>query len=377
MSSCALYSITRYWNITNTTLETQVLALKLKDSDMYHLGGRILYVCAESLADMTRWEIAFRRVTSDEDVSQRRSRRRRRSTKTKRRRVVRSSRMLAHPMRERLREMITNSSSVATRDVKGILENMSTREASSFVEGFCNWKLEEYEIRFDRTETEEGKSISSETMESRFQWYDEFVKTCEISPICDMQPETWKRDGRIIKCMAKMFCATTRDHMNRLLLEKDETILAVQHQNQDDQFHAIRDKIKALTLCLRFEKRVNLDGAISVAFDGQLGSYVNQEIAVLRKGIDEAMKREESVDMGGTNVFASMRIIFKMMENSLSRVEKLNHIPTLVLLHQSMEEILRTYADHLRREIFSIEPSLPYVVDMLTQLRFRRTIISS
>ena len=96
-----------------------------------------------------------------------------------------------------------------------------------------------------------------------------------------------------------------------------------------------------------------------MAFDGQLGSYVNQEIAVLRKGIDEATKRDESVDMGGTNVFASMRVIFKMMDNSLSRVEKLNHAPTLVLLHQSMEEILRTYADHLRREVFSIEPLLP------------------
>jgi len=347
-----------------------VLAIKLRDADTYYLGGQILYICATSLADMTRWEIAFRRVTSgnelgEEEKTRRSMRRRRRSTKTKRRRVVRSHRLLSPQIRDRLNNLIRSSPSSSSsssgnsnsnnndtelKDVKRILEAMSSKD----VEGFCNWYLEDYETRF-----KDSKSISGEIMESRFQWYDNFMSSCESSPICDMLPRTWR--GNVVQtCMAKMFCATTRDHMNRLLLEKDETIMEIKDQNQDDRFRAIRDKIGALTMCLRFERRVQLEGAISVAFDGQLGSYVNQEIGVLKRGIKEATKQDVSVDMGGTNVFASMRLIFNLMEGSLTRVEKLNHAPTLVLLHQELEEILRSYADYLRKMVFAIEPSLPY-----------------
>ena len=79
-----------------------------------------------------------------------------------------------------------------------------------------------------------------------------------------MQPESWRRDKRIQTCMAKCF-------MPRLeIAEQTSSGEGRDDPAVKDQNRAIvschADKITALTLCLRFEKRVHLHGAISVAF---------------------------------------------------------------------------------------------------------------
>eukprot|EP00939_MAST-03C_sp_MAST-3C-sp1_P003444 g3444.t1 len=357
-------------------------------------------------------------------------------------RFVRSHRLLSPKMRSSFQRLLfaigddgNDARSDESKHRRGIEQTIAhvissgPSDERAFIEGFCNWRLESYEKAFGKgtfnaTRSPQKKYSSSspfarELMQRRFAWFHEFCDMTSQPPYSELWPTTWRSDARIETCMAKMFCCVTREHIAEMLLMSDQTVhvtrtpgassktkksgAAAAAEDDDDSKKPLQltlDKIRALMLTIQFEKGlhkrfgekqslldggVSYEGAISQAFDGQMGSYVNKEMIAIRNDLVGASGESEvtvTLDAKGRwCVFRSLTLIFAGMKKCLSRVEKLKHPPTLMLLQIKFESLLRKYALLMRRRLRRIEVLIPmYEISGLRELaaeKRRRTGLGS